>query len=93
MHVTDCMLHAGVRQIVLICNVFKTKVRDPRRSAMNAARRGLEATAALPLMYGGMAAWCGHAGMTFSTPGASIDEAEACTGCALCVRRLRAVSW
>ena len=87
------MLHAGVRQIVLICNVFKTKVRDPRRSAMDAARRGLEATAALPLMYGGMAAWCGHAGMTFSTPGASIDEAEGWPWFAHFLRGRRAMSW
>ena len=34
-----------------------------------------------------------RAAMIFSTPGASIDQAEACIRCAHFVRRLRAVSW
>ena len=40
------MVHAGVRQIVLICNVFKTKVRDPRRSTTRPSLQLVEATAA-----------------------------------------------
>ena len=72
------MLHAGVRHPLLKCNVLRGKSAIRRRSATDAARRGLEATAALPLVHGCMAAWYGHAVMTFSTPGASIDQAEAC---------------
>ena len=73
------MLHAWVRHSVLNCNVFKTKCRDPADRPTGTARRGLEATAALPLMYGRMPAWLAHAAITFSTRGASIDGAESCT--------------
>ena len=71
------MVHAWVGQIVLNCNDFKTKLAKCRDPAMRARALLVEATAALPLMHGGMAAWCGHAAMTCSTPGASIDGAEA----------------
>ena len=73
------MLHAWVRHSVLNCNVFKTKVHNPADRTMGTAMPGLKATAALPLMYSGMAAWLGHATIPFSTPGASIAGAEACT--------------
>ena len=77
------MVHAWVRYSVLDCNVFKTKCRDPAPRSprtLGAAMPGLEATAALPLMYSGKAAWLGHATRyRSSTPGASIDGAEACT--------------
>ena len=75
----------GVGQIVLNCNDFKTKLAKCRDPAMRARALLVEATAALPLMHGGMAAWCGHAAMTFSTPGASIDGAEACPELSACV--------
>ena len=45
----------AVGHSVLNCNVFKTKVHNPADRHTSTARRGLEATAALPLMYGGMA--------------------------------------
>ena len=73
------MVHAWVRYSVLNCNVFETKVHNPADRPISAAMPGLEATAALPLMYSGMAAWLGHATIPFSTRGASIDGAEACT--------------
>ena len=73
------MVHAWVRHSVLNCNVFKTKCHDPADRTISAAMPGLEATAALPLMYGRMPAWLAHAAITFSTRGASIDGAEACT--------------
>ena len=87
------MLQAGVKQTVLNCNDFKTKVAKCRDPPMNARSLLVEAMATLPLMYGCMAAWCGHAAMTFSTPGASIDRAEACIRGAHFLRGLRAMSW
>ena len=69
--------HARVGQTVLKCNEIKTKVAKCRDPAMRARTLLVEATATLPLMHGGMAAWYGHAAMTCSTPGASIDGAEA----------------
>ena len=74
------MVHAWVSHSISQCNVFETKVHNPADRTMGTAMPGLEATAALPLMYSGMAAWLGHATIPFiSTRGASIDGAEACT--------------
>ena len=64
---------------VLDCNVFKTKCRDTADQTLGAAMPGLEATAALPLMSGGMTAWLGHAARPFSVRRASIYGAESCT--------------
>ena len=63
----------ATQRLRLYSNVVKTKCRDPADRLLGAAMPGLEATAALPLMYGRMpVAWLGHAAITFSTPGASI---------------------
>jgi len=86
------MVHAWVRHSVLNCNVFKTKCRDPADRTLGASTPGLEATAALPLMSGGMAAWLGHAARPCSTRRASIDGAEASPELSAFVRRQRAMS-
>ena len=49
-------MHAWVMYSVLDCNVFKTKVHNPADRPLGTAMPGLEATAALPLMYGRMPA-------------------------------------
>jgi len=70
------MLQAGVKQIVLKCNEIKTKVAKCRDPALGARSLLVEAMAALPLVHGRTAAWCGRAAITCSTRGASIDGAE-----------------
>ena len=52
-------MHAWVMYSVLDCNVFKTKVHNPADRPLGTAMPGLEATAALLLMYGRIAA-CRH---------------------------------
>ena len=71
------MVHAWVGQIVLDCNDFKTKLAKCRDPPMEARSLLVEAMAALPLVHGRTAAWCGRAAITCSTRGASIDGAEA----------------
>ena len=72
------MVHAGVRQNVLKCNEFKTLFAEWPIRALGASLTLLQATADLPLLYGGMAASDGHAVIAFSTASGSIDETEAC---------------
>ena len=89
------MVHAWVGHSVLNCNVFKTKVHNPADRTLSGLRRrawSVEATAALPLMSGGMAAWLGHAARPCSTRGALIDGSEAVPELSAFVRRRHAMS-
>ena len=75
--------------IVTFC---ETKCRDPADRTLGASTPGLEATATLPLLSYGMAAWLGHAVRPCSTRGALIDGAEASPELSAFVRRRHAMS-
>ena len=73
------MLHAGVMQKVLICNVRKTIFIDPPSMAVGAATLLPQATRWLQTLCHGMTAPSGHAMRRSFTPGDALDAHSSCT--------------